>query len=261
MNPLLFVRKLKRKVYSSVKASVPQNKVVGTLNLETREAWMKSTLASIPAGNRILDAGAGELKYKSLCSHLDYVSQDFAQYEGIGDSRGLQTGSWDQTKLDIISDITKVPEPDASFDVVMCIEVLEHLPSPVEALRELSRLLRPNGLLIVTAPFCSLTHFAPFFFQTGYSRYFYEYWLGEFGFEIEDMQWNGNFFEYLAQEIRRLPAIAEQYAQAKMETHEQMAINTILNLLGKLSERDQGSEQLLSFGIHVRARKRTSATC
>ena len=37
---------------------------------------------------------------------LDYVSQDFAQYDGEGDTIGLQTGTWDQAQLDIISDIT-----------------------------------------------------------------------------------------------------------------------------------------------------------
>jgi len=87
----------------------------------------------------------------------------------------------------------------------MCIEVLEHVPYLVDALRELCRLLKPGATRIVTAPFCSLTHFAPYFYQTGYSRYFYEYWLPRFRCETVDMQWNGSYFEYLAQEVRRIP--------------------------------------------------------
>jgi len=63
--------------------------------------------------------------------------------------------------VDVISDITSIPLPDASFDACLCTEVLEHLPHPIEALRELARLLRPGGRLILTAPFCSLTHFSP----------------------------------------------------------------------------------------------------
>lgn len=134
---------------------------VGTRNESTRETWLKQALRQIPAGSRILDAGAGQLRHKKLCSHLDYLSQDFAQYDGRGDGSGLQTGSWDQSKIDIVSDIIDIPESDGSFDAVMCIEVLEHLPNPLLALQEFARLLRPGGHFIVTAPFCSLTHFRP----------------------------------------------------------------------------------------------------
>lgn len=247
---------LLRKLRRRISARQANSGTVGTANLATREAWLSRTLATIPAGSRILDAGAGELKYKPLCAHLDYVSQDFAQYDGSGDGQGLQTGTWDQTRLDIISDIISIPEPDASFDAIMCIEVLEHIPAPVDALRELARLLKPGGVLLVTAPFCSLTHFAPYFFQTGYSRYFYEYWLSEFNLEIEDMQWNGNYFEYLAQELRRLPSVMSQYTERRILPHEQRAISSLLGLLNQLSREDNGSEQFLSFGLHVQARKK-----
>jgi len=80
----------------------------GLQNLVTREAWLEKTLKQIPAGSRILDAGAGELQYKRFCTHLSYVSQDLAKYDGRGDDTGLQMGSWDQSTLDIISDITSV---------------------------------------------------------------------------------------------------------------------------------------------------------
>ncbi len=184
---------------------------VGTKNLSTREAWLEKTLKNIPEGSRILDAGAGELKYRQFCLHLNYVSQDFAQYDGKGDKKGLQTSAWDQSKLDIVSDITSIPEPDESFDAVMCIEVFEHLPEPVKAIKEFARLLKPGGHLIITAPFCSLTHFAPYHFHTGFNRYFYEKHLPDNGFEIIELRENGNFFEYLAQEIRRVPSVAKTY--------------------------------------------------
>lgn len=227
----------------------------GMSNQSTRNIWLERTLTQLPAGSRILDAGAGELKYKSFCDHLNYVSQDFAQYDGKGDSIGLQMGSWDQSRLDIVSDITQIPEPDASFDAVMCIEVLEHVPYPVDALRELTRLLRSGGVLILTAPFCSMTHFAPYFYQTGYSRYFYEYWLGKLGYEINDIQWNGNYFEYLAQELHRLPSIAKQHAASEPTWLERHAMNWLLGFLNRCSYHDHGSEQLLAFGLHVKATK------
>lgn len=229
---------------------------VGTGNQAAREAWLGKTLNAIPAGSRILDAGAGELKYRNLCSHLQYVSQDFAKYDGRGDSKGLHMGSWDQSKLDIVSDITAIPEPDGSFDAVMCIEVFEHLPDPISAIREFHRLLRKEGHLILTAPFCSLTHFAPYHFYTGFNRYFYETHLPAHGFEIIDLQENGNFFEYLGQELRRVRFVAQRYADSSPRPWEQVMSFFLLRMLERFSRRDTGSSEILHFGCHVSARKR-----
>lgn len=228
----------------------------GTHNESTREDWLEQALREIPAGSRILDAGAGELRYRKFCSHLEYVSQDFAQYDGRGDAAGLHSGSWDQTRLDIVSDITAIPEPDGSFDAILCVEVLEHLPDPLAALREFARLLRSGGQLVVTAPFCSLTHLAPYFFSTGFSRYFYETHLPPQGFELVELTQNGSYFEYLAQELRRLPPMARRYAGGGPGLVGKGLIFLLLAMLARFSRRDSGSNELLCFGCHVRAVKR-----
>lgn len=229
---------------------------VGTKNKFNREIWIEKTLCKIPVGLRILDAGAGEQQYKRFCSHLNYVAQDFAQYNGKGNSAGLQVGNWEQSSLDIISDIAEIPEPDASFDAIMCVEVFEHLPEPIKVIQEFARLLKPGGHLILTAPFCSLTHFAPYHFYTGFNRYFYEKHLPANGFKILDLQENGNYFEYLGQEIRRIPWVVERYAEgSKYNYLEFLATKLCLSMLERFSKKDCGSSELLHFGSHVYAMK------
>jgi SAM-dependent methyltransferase len=230
--------------------------IVGTKNAATRDAWVAEVLSELPPGARLLDAGAGECQYKSHCGHLKYVAQDNAVYDGRGD-QGLQTGSWDFSRIDIICDILDIPEPDASFDAVLCTEVLEHLPDPVRALDEMARLLRPGGTFIITAPFWSLTHFAPYHYATGFNRYFYEHQLGRLGFDIADMIPNGNFFECVAQEVRRIAAMSQQFAGGdKPDALEVYAVQILLAMVERMSARDTGSPEMLHFDYQVRAVKR-----
>lgn len=228
---------------------------VGTSNEETRVKWIEETLKKIPAGSLLLDAGAGESQFKKFCGHLNYVSQDFGQYTGTGDT-GLQTGTWDNSKLDIVSDITAIPRPDTSFDAIMCTEVFEHIPDPISAMKEFSRLLKKDGYLLITAPFTSLTHFAPYHFASGFNRYFYEHHLASFGFEILDLQMNGNYFEFIAQEIRRIKQVSKKYSGKKVNLLDKIFIHLPLFTLQKLSKADKHSNELLCYGIHVLARKK-----
>lgn len=240
--------------------SADQNQyVVGTKNAATRDAWVAAALAALPPGARLLDAGAGECQYKKHCGHLKYVAQDIAVYDGKGDA-GLQTGSWDFSKIDIVCDILDIPEPDASFDAVLCTEVLEHLPDPVRALDEMARLLRPGGMFIITAPFWSLTHFAPYHYATGFNRYFYEFHLGRLGFDIVEMTPNGNFFECVGQELRRVTEMAQRFAGGDKPTPlELYATQIVLGMVERMSAGDTGSPEMLHFDCQVRAVKRSNA--
>jgi SAM-dependent methyltransferase len=49
-------------------------------------------------------------------------------------------------------DITSIPHPDASFDVVLCNHVLEHVPDDASAMRELRRIVRPGGWAVLMCP-------------------------------------------------------------------------------------------------------------
>ena len=227
----------------------------GRNNETNRLKWIKAKLAGVPAGASLLDAGAGELTNRAFCQHLSYTSQDLCQYEGKGDGVALQMGEWDTTKIDIVSDIVSIPVPDASFDVVLCTEVLEHLPDPLAALRELSRLLKPGGQLIITAPFCSLTHFAPYHFASGLSRYWYERHLPELGCAVELAQPNGGWLDFVAQELWRMPWIGRTYSSRGLGWLALVLGLPVLFVMRLMKSLDRGSSELLTFGWQVVARK------
>jgi len=250
------------KYFGSMWTSKCGNKVFGKFMTEdinkcNRDNWVKANLRNIPAGLTILDAGAGMLYYKKYCSHLNYISQDFGEYDGKGDKRSLSAKRKWKARWDIKSDIAKIPLPNNSVDIVLCTEVFEHLPNPIDAIKEFSRLIKINGKLILTAPVCSLTHMSPFFYYNGFSRYYYEKYLPENGFKIESMQYNGNWFLYLYQELNRFNFMAKKYT--KTNPISRFIITIICRLLAiacyVIGKSDKGSKEILSFGIHIYARK------
>ena len=222
------------------------------INEENRQVWLKKTLSALQKDARILDAGGGELRNRPLCSHLAYVSQDFCQYDGRGDTKGLQTGNWDTSRIDLVCDITAIPEPDVSFDVILCSEVLEHVPDPTKALDEFARLLKPGGKLILTAPFASLVHFAPYHYCSGFSRYWYEHHLTNRGFSIEELVPNGDWFAYCQQELMRLGSME------RLRGNWCWPLAYAYSLLGVLYFKlraDKRAEDLACFGWHCVAVK------
>lgn len=227
----------------------------GRSNLADRDRWLQETLSLLPKGSSILDAGAGELQYKRFCEHLNYLSQDISQYDGSGNAKGLQTGSWKGSSVDIISDIVALPLRSDSVDAVLCVEVIEHLPRPLEALDELVRVLRRGGQLIVTAPVSSLTHFAPYYYYSGFSRYFYDYVAGRCGLTIKELSFNGNYFEFLAQELLRLPSVTREWSTGSLGPTGYAAVALLLRRLRGLSTWGSRSTELLSYGIHLKAEK------
>lgn len=62
---------------------------------------------------------------------------------------------------DIVGDVMALPLPDASEDAIICLAVLEHVPRPWDAMREMHRVLKPGGSLFLYVPFLSPYHAMP----------------------------------------------------------------------------------------------------
>jgi len=91
--------------------------------------WLRAQDA---AGKRVLDVGAGDRPYRELfptAVAFDVPGNPYADLHGSLDA---------------------IPVEDASFDVALCLQVLEHVPDPAAAVRELRRVLRPGGIVLLS---------------------------------------------------------------------------------------------------------------
>jgi SAM-dependent methyltransferase len=113
--------------------------------------FVEGVARALPPGTRLLDAGAGECAYKRFFSKTRYVSVDAA----IGNA------SWNYGNLDCVSALDRLPFMDQSFDAVLCTQTLEHLEWPRECVREFFLILKPGGMLYLTAPMAHPEHQAP----------------------------------------------------------------------------------------------------
>lgn len=239
-----------------VNSFLSKKDLIGTVdNVQTRDEWVVSKLKEIEEGKALLDAGAGQAKYAKYCSHLRYIAQDFGEYKTEESSIGLQSKSWIYPKKYIKCDIIDMPLDDESIDVVLCTEVLEHIADPIMALKEFSRIIKKGGKVIITAPFASLVHMAPYYYNSGFSRYWYEKNFDEVGFEIVEIKSYGDYFSWLSQETNRLSSVARRYLGYEINDEEQKTIYQMLNLLKRFSEQKNQSDELLCYGYMIVAVK------
>jgi SAM-dependent methyltransferase len=99
---------------------------------------------------RVLDVGAGDAPYAELFAHTDYVTLDWESSPHEGARAAAVSASADA-----------IPLPDASFDVVVLTQVLEHVRRPAVVIAEIARVLRPGGRLLATVPFVWELHEEP----------------------------------------------------------------------------------------------------
>ena len=225
-------------------------------NQRSRDKWVLSKAATCPPGSRVLDIGAGTCPYRLLFSHCDYVTHDFKKYTG----NEKLYGSRDYGKIDIVSEITALPVADASFDIILCTEVLEHVPEPAAAIAEIARILRPGGRMFLTAPLGAGLHQLPYHYYGGYTPEWYRFFLPRYGLEVKEITPNGGFFKLLAQESARVAWTLPEHQHLHGEN-----VEIIRSLFGEWIPRylfaldDRHFIDKFTVGYHVEAVKTGNA--
>lgn len=179
-------------------SSISLNKI-HKFNQTSRDEWIKSKAIGIKKGSKVLDVGAGTCPYRADFSHCDYKTHDFMQYGGV-----KLGGTNEYGEIDYVSDIVDIPAIDNEFDLILCTEVLEHVPEPIKAIKEMARILKQNGHILLTAPLGSGLHQLPYHYYGGFTPEWYNKFLNLNGIEIVEIQPNGGFFRHIAQECARV---------------------------------------------------------
>ena len=102
------------------------------------------------AGKRVLDVASGEGYGSHLLSKaaLNVVGADISA-DAVAHANSRYAN---ENVRYVTADCTKIPEPDASFDVIVSFETIEHMTAHEAFMREVDRLLAPGGLFIISSP-------------------------------------------------------------------------------------------------------------
>lgn len=109
-------------------------------------------ISAIGSHKIVLDVGCfNKWPSRLLSANCTYIGLDY--YETATD--------WYGTVPDVFGDACNLPVRTSVVDVVLLLDVLEHLPSTDKAIQEISRVLKPGGSLILQMPFLYPLHDEP----------------------------------------------------------------------------------------------------
>lgn len=136
----------------------------------------------------LLDFGCGSKPYEKLFNVEKYIGLD------------IEKSGHDHfdSKIDIIYDGENIPFDDNYFDSVFSSEVFEHLFNIDDILKEIYRVIKPGGNLLITVPFVWEEHEIPYDFGR-YTSYGIKYLLEKNGFQIIKISKSTNYIETIFQ--------------------------------------------------------------
>ena len=197
-------------------------------------------IASHATGRRTLDIGAQNGPYAAHFPHR--VALDIRR--GIG--------------VQIIGDTQALGIADATFDVVLCTEVLEHLPEPQQAVDEMFRVLKPGGQLLLTTRFLFPIHDAPHdYFR--YTKYGLRHLLRRF--EILELHEETDAVGTLAVLVQRLGMQAQTLGWRPLRAIWLLAAQAVRPLSFLITEEYGDSRRttpergIMTSGYHVACQK------
>jgi SAM-dependent methyltransferase len=221
------------------------------LDLQAASIWRDLLALLSPIQGDVLDVGCGAQPYRELFHpQANYRAIDSAGAEhnfgyAVPDTTYYEGDCW--------------PIDNASIDVILCTETLEHVPDPSVFLAEAARCLRPGGWLLLTVPFAARWHYIPHdywrFTPSGLQRL-----LGAAGFEQIAVFARGNALTVACYKVMALmlPLLVAQDHALPIRLTRQVCgaaclpILLLLSAIAHLSLRGKGGEDCLGYTVTAR---------
>ena len=180
------------------------------------EKWVEEAAQGTPAGALVLDAGSGPAPYRKHWAHTRYETADHLK------------NAYEYFPPTYVCDLQAIPVEDRRYDRVMCTQVLEHVPDPRGVLKELSRVLKDDGELRVSAPLYFEEHEGPYdFFR--YTQWGFKRLAEEAGLEIRDLAWLDGFHGTLAHQLAYAAgALAPSHVQRVAKWYEVVPLHILI---------------------------------
>ncbi len=141
----------------------------------------------------ILDVGCGEMPYKSIFYNSNYYGIDFKNFSKYKEIKGTQPDYFFDSNY--LEDF-KLPFKNEEFDNVFSFQVLEHHKNPQIFLQELNRVIKKDGMVMVSCPFIEGIHESPHDYQR-YTKFGLEEIFHKNGFKVEKIFSQGKFFSVI----------------------------------------------------------------
>lgn len=149
---------------------------------------------------RVLDAGSGRLAEQTL-------RQELLSHQIHLETLDIFPGE----AVDYVGDVTHTEFEDERYDLILCTQVLEHVEDPAQVCRELFRILKPGGHVVITAPQSAYLHNLPYHFFH-FTNIGMQKIVEDAGLEVDTMESQGGHFMMLGLNLHYTCRVLESFA-------------------------------------------------
>ncbi|MDD4251012.1 MAG: methyltransferase domain-containing protein [Candidatus ainarchaeum sp.] len=147
--------------------------IFNPIYIETKSLYESLVSVSNKISGLTLDVGCGEKPYEDIfLKSKKYVGIDH-----------IKSKNYSKNKADIYFDGKKIPFNSKTFDSVVCTQVLEHVENVDLLVSEINRVLKKNGIFLISVPFFWEEHESPYDFRR-FSKFGITNFLKSKGFSI-----------------------------------------------------------------------------
>lgn len=151
------------------------------------DRFVKNASKLVKPSDKILDAGAGDCPYRHYFNSSNYHSMDIKGNDHT-----------------FLGNLEHIPVLDKTYDIILCTQVLEHVPYPQKVINEFYRILKPGGKLFLTAPQGWKLHGEPNHYFN-FTKYGLALLFNDAGLSLVSIETQGGMFWYFNDCIRDLP--------------------------------------------------------